>query len=389
MTIRVGVIGSGFISKGLVLSLENCCDLKVSKVLTRSDVRARVDFPRPDLLAGRVEELLATSDVVVECSGDVLHATEMADAVLASGLPLVTMDAELQVTTGSYFAGRGVFTEAEGDQPGCLAALNEDVVQMGFRPLVFGNIKGFLNLNPTREDMEYWGARQGISMVRVVSFTDGTKLQMEQALAANGLGATIAVDGMSGPQVGRVGDALEQLAAAAERTGQPIADYVLSSGSPPGVFIIARHSQYAQQSPYLRNYKLGDGPYYLLLRNYHLCHLEIPATIRRVMAGGGVLLNNSHVPAVSVAAVAKRRLEPGRELRHGIGGFDVRGEAIRFVDHLSHCPIGLLQEATICRGVEEGGMLSMEDVELPDSLALRAWRTVRERVARRAQGLDV
>ncbi len=380
MSFRVGIAGSGFIARGLVQLLSLFPDLKVSRVLTRSDVSSRVDFPWPDLLTNSLGELVRASDVIVECSGDVLHATDVVESALGAGLPVVTMDAEMQVTTGSYFVGRGVFTEAEGDQPGCLAALAEDAEAMGFVPLVYGNIKGFLNCNPTRKDMEYWGAKQGLSMKRVVSFTDGTKLQMEQALVANGLGATIVADGLIGPQVARVEDARETLAAAAIRVGRPISDYVLSSSCPPGVFIIATHPQYEQQNLYLKNYKLGDGPHYLLLRNYHLCHLEIAKTLRRVMRGGTPLLDNSYVPETSVVAVAKRTLEPGEELSYGVGSFDVRGLVIRFASHLAHCPIGLLENAVVARRVDEGRMLCLQDVELPDSLALRAWSTIRERV---------
>ena len=40
--------------------------------------------------------------------------------------------------------------------------------------------------------MLHWSRRNGISLPMVTAFTDGTKLQIEQALVANGLGATIA-----------------------------------------------------------------------------------------------------------------------------------------------------------------------------------------------------
>jgi len=380
MRVSVGVAGSGYIARGLVDVLELFPEFKVSRVLTRSVISSRNDFPRPELLTNEVEDLLRMSDVVVECSGDVLHATDVIEAVIGAGLPAVTMDAEMQVTTGSYFVGRGAFTEAAGDQPGCLAALTEESVDMGFVPLVYGNIKGFLNHNPTREDMEHWGNKQGISMARVVSFTDGTKLQVEQALVANGLGATIAVGGLLGPRVDRLDDARDMLAAAALEVGRPISDYVLSPGLPPGVFIIATHLHYERQRPYLRNYKLGDGPHYLLLRNYHLCHLEVARTLRQVVAGRNRFLDNAFTPEVSVAAVAKHALEPGDELQQGVGSFDVRGVAIRFAQHIGHCPIGLLQRAIVVRNVEQGQMLSMSDVELPDSLAARAWTSIRQRV---------
>ena len=324
--------------------------------------------------------MLDCSDVIVECTGDVLHATTVIDAGLRAGLPVVTMDAEVQVTTGSYFSGKGLLSEAEGDQPGCLAALKEDAVQMGFQPIVYGNIKGFLNHTPTEQDMQYYAKRQGISMNMVVSFTDGTKLQVEQALAANGLGATIVAEGLTGLKVMAVGEAVESLAALADGAGEAISDYLLSATSPPGVFLVAAHSQYAEQRQALANFKMGSGPNYLLLRNYHLCHLEATKTIRRIVRGGGALLDNGATPRISVAAIAKRPLEPGDRILKGIGSFDVRGIAVKIAARPEHCPIGLIQNATVARHVEVGQMLSMDDVVLPDSLALEAWRSVRTRV---------
>ena len=108
------------------------------------------------------------------------------------------MDAELQITSGTYLSTLGVLTEAEGDQPGALAALHREALAMGFRPLVYGNLKGYLNHQPKLEDMQYWAQFQGISLDQVTAFTDGTKLQIEQVLVANGLGATIACRGCWG-----------------------------------------------------------------------------------------------------------------------------------------------------------------------------------------------
>ena len=70
-----------------------------------------------------MDEAIEQSDIVIECTGDVAYGAEAAVAVLGAGKPLVTIDAELQITVGSALARRGYITEAEGDQPGCLAAL--------------------------------------------------------------------------------------------------------------------------------------------------------------------------------------------------------------------------------------------------------------------------
>ncbi len=263
---RIGVVGSGFIARGFVMAMQHVKDLRVTRVLTRTDPRTRKDFPRPELLTNSLDDLIEHADLVVECSGDVLHATEVVHRVLEAGLPVVTMDAEFHITTGSYFVDRGLLTEAEGDQPGCLAALRENILQMGFRPLVYGNIKRFLNHNPTPEEMHFWARKQGITLAQVTAFTDGTKVQIEQALVANGLGADIAVRGMLGIPSPDVEAGARMLADGARRLGHPISDYVLSPGAPAGVFIAAEHDEY--QRDYLQYLKLGDGPYYVLLQQF-------------------------------------------------------------------------------------------------------------------------
>ncbi len=369
---KVGIVGTGFIAKGLFMAIDCSEDLLVSKVLTRTKIEYRSDFPGQDLLTNSVDELIDNSDLIIECSGDVIHATDVIDRVMSASLPVITMDAELHVTTGSYFTRRGFITEAEGDQPGCIAALSENVVQMGFKPLVYGNIKGFLNNSPSLDDMEFWAKKQNISVVQTISFTDGTKVQIEQALVANGLGAGIAVPGLLGIFSETVGSVVTVLAERAKSLGYPLSDYVLSPKSPAGVFIIAEHDK--RQREHLKYYKMGNGPYYLLMRNFHLCHLEITKTVRRVLNGGGVLLNNTENPAISVAAIAKMPLKTGYTIRRGVGSLDVRGIAVRIAENQGHVPIGLLENAVVTRRIETGQLITFDDVEIRESLALRAWR---------------
>ena len=369
---RIGVIGSGFVSKGFVMASDTQKDMAITKILTRTRIEERTDFPKQNMLTNSIDELINHSDIVVECSGDVIYATEIISRVMSEAIPVITMDSELQVTTGSYFAKLGFITEAEGDQPGSLAALHENVVQMGFKPLVYGNIKSFLNLTPKLSDMKYWARKQHISLDKVTSFTDGSKLQIEQALVANGLDAGIAVPGLIGIATDDLESGATILAKRAKEIGYPISDYLLSPKLPAGVFIVAEHEEH--QKDYLKYYKLGDGPFYVLLQAYHLCHLEIAKTIRRVINGGGILINNGRNPTISVAAIAKKRLNPGEKIKKGIGSFAVRGSAVRMAENRGHLPIGLLYNAVITKRVKAGEILSFDDVEIPDSLALRAWQ---------------
>ena len=183
--------------------------------------------------------------------------------------------------------------------------------------------------------------------------------------------AGIAKPGLLGIPCDDLHEGAMVLAEEAKRLGHPISDYILSPKSPKGVFIVAEHDE--RQREYLRYFKLGDGPYYVLLQCFLLCHLEIVKTIRRVLKGEGVLINNTGKPTISVAAIAKRPLSPGETIKRGIGSFDVRGSAIRIESDSRHIPIGLLANAVVRRKIVPGQRLSFDDVEIPDSLAHKAW----------------
>jgi predicted homoserine dehydrogenase-like protein len=144
------------------------------------------------------------------------------------------------------------------------------------------------------------------------------------------------------------------------------------------VFVVVEHP--FERPEVLRYLKLGDGPFYTLVKPYHLCHLEMMKTIRDVASGAGPLLNNSSAPTVNVAAVAKRDLDRGTPIPHAVGGFTVRGEAVSFAEEPSAVPIGILDRARIVRRVEKEQVLTWDDVEIPESLASRVARSLHRRV---------
>lgn len=371
---RVGVIGSGFIASRLARLIQSADDFEVSKVLTRRPLNSIQDMDRT-LLTNSLNELVDSSDIVFECSGDVVHATENVLAATEAKKKVVTLNAELHVTTGSYFTRRGDYvTDADGDQPGCLARLKQEVTGMGFEPCAYVNIKGFINLNPERKEMEYWSDQQGIRLEQVVSFTDGTKLQIEQALVANGLGATIPPEGMIGARINSLNDT-DYLVQISEQVGMPISDFVLCKGAPPGVLIVAK----SEQADILGKYIVGplkttEGSGYVLLRPYHLCHLEALNTLRRVVQGEAMLMNNSTNPHLTIAAISKREIKRGETIERGAGGFDVRGVAVKIAEHRDAVPVCLLQNTPVKRDIAPGQVLTYDDVELADTKALSIYK---------------
>ncbi len=371
---KIGIIGTGFIGNGLKKVIALLDDMTVSSVLTRRNLD---QFPGESVYTNSVQELIDKSDLVVECNGNPVYATEILERVMEAGIPVVTLDSELHITSGSYLLTKGFITEAEGDQPGEIAKLHSEIDTVGFKPLVFGNFKGFLNHNPTYEEMQYWSKVQGISIKQVTEATDGTKVQIEQAMVANGLGAVIAKRGLYGPESETINEGANILAEIAKQQGSPISDYLLCSPLakqkfPAGVFITAEFDP--SQADALRYFRLGEGPYYTLVHNYHLCQLEVPNTIRQVFQGYGVFLNNSEQPTASVGAIAKKEMKPGTVIPHDIRSFHVRGEALSIKEFPNHVPIGLMHDVVVKRTVEPGQMVEFNDVDIPDSKAYDAWK---------------
>ncbi len=376
--INVGVIGTGFVARHFTYELERRPGYRLAKVLTRRPLDRCPDFPCEDALTDSLDALIEASDVVFECTGDAFYAARTIGGVLDAGRPVVTLNAEFHATIGSHFVARGLLSEAEGDQPGCLAALAEDALATGFTPLVYGNMKAFLNRNPSPEEMRYWAERQAYSIEMVTSFTDGTKVQIEQCLVANGLGAGIAKEDLIGLATGDLKVAAAELGATADRLGHPLSDYILDRGLQHGVFVVARHDE--RQATPLRNFKLGEGPYYVLIKDYCLVHLEVFKTIERVVRQHRPLLNNGALPRVSVATIAKRALRPGEVIERGCGSFEVRGTCVNIADRPGHVPICLASQMRVQRRVEPGQLLTMADVELPETEALLAWQAIERRV---------
>ena len=372
---RVGVVGTGFISNGLVNAILHSPDFEVGKVLTRRPLESVKGFPEGCLTAS-VAELIGASDVVVECSGDAIHATDVILEVVEAGIKVVTMNSEFHVTCGSHFARTGQFvSEADGDQPGCLARFKLEIEGMGFEPVAYVNLKGFLNLTPSYEDMAYWGSKQQLSLSAVTSFTDGTKVEIERAFVANGLGATLPRPEISAATIETLRD-LDYLVDASIEAGEPVSDFVLCKGAPPGILIVANNPVADLTPDYLpwSRLRTTEGRGYVLVRHFHLTFMEILQTLRRINAGEGMLLTNSAQPRFTVAAVAKKKIKAGTVIETGAGGFEVRGVAVPIASHRDAVPICLIRNTRVTADIEPGEMLRFHHAELADTAAYRIYQ---------------
>ena len=380
--VRVGLSGSGFVARALYPVLEATPDFTVTGVLTRRPPALSAGAFPEALLTNSRDALIERADIVFECSGDTRHAAEVLAAAGAAGRRLVTMNAEAQVTVGTELLHMGFsITEAHGDQPGATAELDAEVRAIGFTPVAYVNLKGFHDPDPSPESMRYWSEKQRSTLSAVTSYTDGGKMQIEQVLVANGLGAGIARQGMIG---GAVDDLLDlgYLAAEAERIGRPVSDYVVHPKGPKGVLVLATSADAERTPDYsvFTKVRTHDGRAYVLVKPHYFVHLEVPKTLRGVVAGAPPVITNGLAPTVSIAAVTKRALPAGARIAAGLGGFELRGEAVRIADHPDAVPITLLVGAVTRHGLDKGAVVTEADADVPDSLARRLWARTAARV---------
>ena len=112
--INVGIIGTGFIATGLYYSIMQSSELQVTVIRSRRKAEECIKLNK-ELITNSDQELIEKSDIVVECSGNPVYATPIVRKVMEAGIQVVTMDSELQITTGSYLKqiGKNLLTEAE------------------------------------------------------------------------------------------------------------------------------------------------------------------------------------------------------------------------------------------------------------------------------------
>lgn len=386
--IDVIVVGLGFISLGFISSAQHTRGLRVPLVLTRRPEEAKTTLEAHGFLVrieqnpGQIKEwanrgYISVSDdttlirsfeneIVLEMTGTISYGTEIALSTLVANKHLVTMNPELQATVGYQLKEiadkKGlVITDVIGDQPGSLARLMGQAELMGFRVLLAGNMKRYLNRHATQAEMKPWAENKGLAVRQTTSFTDGTKQSIEMNLVANYFNMNTLEFGMRGPQVDDVQGALTQFPWDRIPSGG-VVDYVIGKKLFPGVFVVVEHKD-KHQKGYLSYLGLGEGPRYVLFEPYHLCHLEVAGTIAKVVLFGQETIQNKYKKTKTIA-VAKQTLEPGMTL-DGIGGDTVYG-SIDLVEHATgFLPVGVSDGAVVKVNIHQDQPIKISDVELP------------------------
>ncbi|QQE67078.1 NAD(P)-dependent oxidoreductase [Leptolyngbya sp. BL0902] len=395
--VKVGMIGAGFMGWGIANQIVNYLPgMELVAVSSRTLASARkayaeagIDDPLEVTTQSALEDAIRAGkpavtddatllcraegiDALIEVTGTIEFAAGVILEAIAHRKHVVMMNAELDGTIGpilkAYADEAGVILSGcDGDQPGVEMNLFRYVKSIGLKPLVCGNIKGLQDpyRNPTTQAS--FAAQWGQAAHMVTSFADGTKISFEQAIVANATGMKVSQRGMIGLDFrGHIDELTQVYDVESLKTWGGIVDYVVGAQPSPGVYVIGLMEDPKQQH-YLRYYKKGDGPLYSFYTPYHLCHLEVPLSVARVVLCNDVVLAPIAGPMVDVITLAKTDLKAGETL-DGIGYYKTYGqcENADVVQTQRLLPMGLAEGCRLKRDIPRDQAITYDDVILPE-----------------------
>lgn len=401
--IRVGLIGAGYVGRGIALQIARSIPgMRIAAIYNRTLSRAKRAYEAADIDAYKTVDTVAAMeaavardryavtddpmvlcrangiDAIIEVTGTIHFAAAVVLEAIAQGKHVVVQNAELDATIGPLLAQRAdeagvVFTNGDGDQPGTAMNLFRFVRQIGYDPVMMGNMKGLLDPYRTPHTQQAFADEVNQDVRKITSYADGTKLSMEQAVMANATGFSVSKRGMHGPECDHVHEALALFDHDELLDGGRV-DYILGAEPGPGVFVLG-YNDHPTQRRYANVLKMGEGPFYTFYVPYHLPHLETPLSAARAVLFDDPTIRPQGAPVCEVMTVAKRDLNAGETL-DGIGGFTTYG----VIDNTEVCrcervlPMGLSEDAVLRRDIAKDHPITFDDVEMPaPRLADRLW----------------
>ena len=392
--VRVAMVGAGYMARGIALQILTAMPgirlVAVSnRTLSQADRAYREAGVEVSGTVSTVAELnqairdnryVVTDDpmllcqageveAVIETTGDVEFGTRVAFEAIRNGKHIILMNAEVDASVGpmlKVYADRAgvVYTYTDGDEPGVAMNLYRFVDSMGYKPVMMGQLKGFLNRYRNPDTQKEFAAKHEQKAAMVASFADGSKLALEATIMGNGTGFTPGVRGMYGHSCAHVKDLLTKFKPEDFKNGGFV-DYVLGAEPHTGAFVMA-YDDHPIKSKYMSYFKFGDGPLYMFYTPYHLAHMQLPHTVARAVLFQDPTLTPMGAPVCDTVSMAKRDLKAGERL-DGMGGFTCYGLADSYLNcrRNDDLPIALSLDCVLKRDVAKDQPISYRDVELP------------------------
>lgn len=310
---------------------------------------------------------MASLDNVVEATGITEIGAKFAWTRITNGLNIVMLNVETDVTVGvllSRIAQKtgAVYTVASGDEPAVCKMLYDFSRTLGFEVVCLGKGKNNpLNLECTPEICREEAISKRMNPRMLSSFVDGTKTMVEMAAVSNATGLLPDVPGMHGPKV-----ELENL----KKVFIPEMDGGIFKGSghvdystgriAPGVFAIVKTDD-PRTIGDMKFVSMGEGPYYLIHRPFHLCSIETPISAAEAVIYGETTVVPQEMHS-EVVSMAKRDLLPGETVGE-IGGAEIFNRIYTYSEarEKKAVPMGVASGGKILKPIRKGEMLTEDN----------------------------
>ncbi len=329
---------------------------------------------------------LPSVDVVVEATGLTEIGARVAWTCTQYSKHVVMLNVETDVTVGPILhqlaqqAGC-VYTVASGDEPGVLKMLYNQASALGFEVVCLGKGKNnpidhSANPERCREEAE----RKGMNPKMLSAFKDGSKTMVEMAAVSNATGLIPDIPGMHGLKVEV--PALNQVFIPAEDGGvfehRGCVDFTTGDVAPAVFAIVTSEDDRVRQD--MQFVSMGPGPYYTLLRPYHLCNIETPLAMAEAVLYGERTVASTRLVS-EVISVAKRNLQPGQVVGE-IGEADYLGRIYTHAEAAERraVPLGITPGGMVTARVAKGELLTHDNFRPDDEKFVTRLRHLQDTV---------
>jgi predicted homoserine dehydrogenase-like protein len=391
--VRVAMVGAGYMARGIALQISGMKGMRLVGIAARNVAQAESAFALAgitpqhagDSLAA-VEHAIAARravvtddylqlcraggvDAIIDSTGDVEMGAQVAMEAIRNGKHIILMNAEVDATVGpilKVYADRAgvIYTYTDGDEPGVAMNLFRFVDNIGYKPVLLGQIKGFLDRYRNPDTQRAFAEQHKQKPAMVASFADGSKLAIESAIIGNATGFVPGKRGMYGHQTASVKDLLKLFTPKDFEHGGMV-DFVLGAEPHTGAFVMGYNDEPVKQS-YMKYFKMGEGPLYMFYTPYHLPHIQLPHTVARAVLFHDATLAPIGAPVCDTVSTAKRDIKAG-EILDGMGGFCCYGliESAEVCLREDYLPIAASIGCRAKRDIRKDEPISYRDVELP------------------------
>jgi predicted homoserine dehydrogenase-like protein len=419
--IRVGIIGAGTFATQIITQMCRMVGMRASVVADLKRERATRALNLGGIVGEKVtvaetpeainqaidqgQRAATTSaaaligshiDVVIEATGLVEAAIRHGYDAIQARKHLVMVTVEADVLVGYLLKQLAeengvIYSMAYGDEPALAYELWDWAKTLGFQVIAAGKGTRFLpeyrKANPDDVPRVYGFTGKDYNVQMFGSFLDGTKHAIEMTALCNATGLLPDVRGMHMPGLdlreipeklcltSKGGilrtEGVVEAVSSVRRDGSPVERSIRGGvfavlAAPDGAAIESLAS-YGEIIGMIIGKQSGQAMVY---RPQHFVGHEVPYGIAKMMVHKtpiGVPIGR----IAEVVAAAKKRLAPGSIL-DGEGGYCVYGliEKAEIARAQNLVPIGLTQGAEVIREIPEDGMVTYENVRLPESFAL-------------------